>query len=111
MLCIVLPNLSRSITWDVYCYVTLMTLCATFNYGFYKNSILIFLMNLSMIVINYLFKKTNERIKNNRHMQIIFSKEFLEFIFSKFRTHFPQQNNHVCASHDTTLKRYDALFL
>ncbi len=117
MLCIILPNLSPSIAWDVYCFITLMTLFAIFNYGFHKNSILIFLTNiftlLSIYHCNKLSKrkKTNESIKNNRHMQIIFSKEFFEFIFSKFRTHFPQKNNHVCASHYTTLKRHDAFFL
>lgn len=108
-------NLSPSIAWDVYCSITLMTLHAIFNYGFYNNSILMFIINLPTLLSIYdcnklSLKRTNEIIKNNRHMQIIFSKEFLEYIFSKFQTHFPQQNNHVCASHYTILKWYDALF-
>jgi hypothetical protein len=53
MLCIILPNLSQSIAWDVYCSITLMSLCAIFNYGFYNNSILIFLVNLSILFSIY----------------------------------------------------------
>jgi uncharacterized membrane protein len=71
MLCIVLPNLSPSIAWDVYCSITLMALCAIFNYGFYKTSILIFMINLFTLLSIYdcnklSKKKTNESIKNNR---------------------------------------------
>jgi hypothetical protein len=89
MLCIVLPNLSRSIAWDVYCSITLMTLCAIFNYGFYHNSILIFLINLSTLLSIYDCNKSSKKKQPMKALKIIdtcksyFVRNSLNLIFQK----------------------------